>query len=90
MSTGNSFFDNITVGYRVSGDDVENEEICTITEVVRFPKLLTGLDPLTSYTVRVQATNSEGMSPFSDEVTFSTFGKQKMTTCCYFEQIVMY
>ena len=59
--------------------NVGSESICTITEMIQLPKTLSNLDPLTSYTVRVRAGNSVGMSPFSDEVTFSTFGKQKMT-----------
>lgn len=41
----------------------------------QLSKTLQNLVPLTSYVVRLRASNSGGFSDFSDSVTFTTFGQ---------------
>ena len=60
--------------YRRSSEDVSSEVNCEISGTDDLSKVLTGLDPLTVYTVRIRAGNSQGFSDFSPTVTFSTFG----------------
>ena len=56
-------------------DDESSEVICIINDVTVLSKSLDGLEPLTSYTVRIRAGNSVGNSDFSTQVTFSTYGE---------------
>ena len=65
----------VEIRYRKSSDDVSSEEDCVINEITQMSKVIEGLEPLTSYSIRIRAGNAEGNSDFSAEVTFSTFGE---------------
>ena len=65
----------VEIRYRKGSDDVSSEEECVINEITQTFKLIEGLEPFTSYSIRIRAGNAEGNSNFSAEVTFSTFGE---------------
>lgn len=65
----------VEIRYRKSSDDVSSEEDCVINEITQMSKMIEGLEPLTSYSIRIRAGNAEGNSDFSAEVNFSTFGE---------------
>ena len=61
--------------------------MCKIDNINTLSKTLDDLDPLTSYTVRIRAGNSQGDSEFSGDLIFSTFGKILYTKSQYSETI---
>lgn len=65
----------IEIRYRKSSDDLNSEVDCVINDITQTSKMIDGLEPLTSYSIRIRAGNAVGNSSFSSDVTFSTFGE---------------
>ena len=78
-----AFVDTVIVRYRRSSEDVNQEESCIITNMTEPSKTLNDLDQSTPYTVRIRFRNSVGPSPFSNEATFTTFGRTTHLGKCF-------
>ena len=69
--------------YKRGINDWSNENTTTILNLSSsiLSQSLTGLEPLTSYDVRLWSQNINGLSAFSSEATFNTFGVCVCVSC---------
>ena len=70
------------LNYTISVNDEHN--ITILNSVIQTVFVVTGLEPYTNYSVKVQACTSEGCGPFSNEILTTTL--QEGEICTYNEQ----